>query len=68
MFLLKNNLMDKPEQIINVDESGVPLDYCSPRIIARKGQIISASGKKSQITIVACINAIGQTMPPIYNF
>jgi len=63
--------MDKPEQIYNVDESGMPLNHCSPRVIARKGQRKvrhCTSGNKSQITIVACINAIGQTMPPFTIF
>ena len=63
--------MDKPGQIYNVDESGMPLDHRSPHVIARRGQRkvrCCTSGNKSQITIVVCINAIGQTMPPFIIF
>ena len=69
--LTENNLMDKPGQIYNVDESGMPLDHRSPRVIARKGQgkvRYCISGNKSQITIAACINAIRQTMLPFIIF
>jgi len=49
----------------------MPLDHRSPRVIARKGQRkvrYCTSGNKCQITIVVCINAIGQTMPPFIIF
>ena len=60
---LKNvlHLVEKLGQIYNVDESGMPLDHRSLRVIARKGLRkvrYCTSGNKSQITIVACINAI----------
>ena len=32
-----NNLHDKPENIYNVDETGMPLDHWAPRILAKKG-------------------------------
>jgi len=67
----ENNLIDKPGQIYNIDESGIPLDHRSPHVIARKGQRkvrYCTSGNKSQIMLVACINAIGQTMPPFIIF
>ena len=31
-------LMDKPSQIYNVDESGVPLDQWPPYVLTKKGQ------------------------------
>ena len=61
-ILDENKLEDKPGQIYNVDESGIPLDHRSPCVLARKGQkkvCYSSTGNKSQITIVGCINAIG---------
>ena len=70
-ILTENNFMDKPGKIYNVDESGMPLNHCSPHVIARRGQRkvrYCTSGNKSQITIVACINAIGQTMPPFISY
>jgi len=57
----ENNLMDKPGQIYNVDESGMPID--NPE--KDKG---NTSGNKSLIITVACINAIGQTIPSFINF
>ena len=35
--LEEHNLLDKPEQIYNVDESGLPLDPKAPNIITQKG-------------------------------
>ena len=34
--LVENNLMDKPGQIYNVDELGMPLEHHSPRVLAKK--------------------------------
>jgi len=66
--LVDNNLLDKPECIYNVDESGVPLEYCSPLMITKRGQHkvqYCSSGNKSQVRVVACIKATGQCMPPL---
>ena len=40
--LMKHNLVDKPSQICNVDESGVPLDPKPPNVITKKGGLISS--------------------------
>ena len=67
-IMVEHDLMDKLEQVYNVDESGMPLEQQFPRVVARKRKkkvIYCTSGNKSQITIVGCINAIGQTMPPL---
>ena len=59
--------MNKPGQIFNVDESGMPLEHHSPKVLARKGQKkvrYCTSGNKSQVTVVGCVNAIGQALPP----
>ena len=34
----KEGLMDKPAQIYNVDETGMPLDHRPPHVVVRKGQ------------------------------
>lgn len=47
---IENNLMDKPGQIYNVGEPGIPLDHRSPRVEARRGQSkvrYCTSGNKS---------------------
>ena len=60
-----------PEQIYNMDESGIPLDPRPPKVAARKGQKkvrYASSRRKNQITIVACGNATGQPIPPFVIF
>ena len=68
--LTVHNLLDKPAQIYNIDESGVPFNPRPPKIISAKGRKTkkvrySSSGRKGQITIVACGNAAGQAIPPM---
>ena len=36
--LIENDLMDSPNQIYNVDETGMPLDHRASKIVAGKGQ------------------------------
>ena len=64
--LENDDLMDKPSQIYNFDEVGVPLDHRPPHVIVKKGQKkvrYRSSGNKNQVTVVACINAAGSAMP-----
>jgi len=66
----EHKLLDKPENIYNV-ENGMPLDHRAPRIVAKKGQNkvrYTTSGNKSQVTVVGCINAVGQALPPFVIF
>lgn len=64
----EHRLFDKPSQIYNVDESGVPLDPRPPNIVATKGSRkvrYRVSGRKGQVTIVGLANATGQAIPPM---
>ena len=66
-----NNLMNSPEQIYNVDESGMPLNHRAPKVITQKGQKkvrVRTTGDKSQITVVGCASASGQVIPPYIIF
>ena len=57
---MKNDLIDKPAQIFNCDESGFPLDHKPRKVIGLKGQKslnLTTSGEKAQITVLACANA-----------
>ena len=59
---------DHPEQIYNMDETGVPLE---PKIVMAKGQKkiqCCTSGQKSQITVICCGSATGQILPPFIIF
>ena len=62
-----NDLIGKPGQLFNMDESGMPLDPKFPKAVAAKGQAVSAigSGDKTQITVVACVSAAGYCVPPM---
>ena len=69
--LEKHGLMDSPAQIYNVDETGMPLDHRPPKIVTKKGQKkvrYRTSGNKSQITVIGCVSAVGQAIPPFVIF
>ncbi len=69
--LKEHDLLHHPSQIYNVDESGIPLDPKAPNIVSKRGvKKVSyrSAGKKGQITVVACGNAIGQVIPPMVIF
>ena len=69
--LEENDLINHPERIYNMDETGVPLDPKPPKVFCQKGQKkvrYSSSGNKSQITVLGCANATGQAMPPFIIF
>ena len=68
--LSTHGLLNKPSQIYNVDESGMPFNPRPPKVVTAKGRKTKkvryrSSGRKGQITIVACANAAGQTIPPM---
>uniref|UniRef100_A0A1X7U6Q8 DDE-1 domain-containing protein n=1 Tax=Amphimedon queenslandica TaxID=400682 RepID=A0A1X7U6Q8_AMPQE len=61
----KEGLMDKPAQIYNVNETGMPLDHRPPHVVVQKGQKkvrYRSSGNKSQVTVVGRINAAGSAI------
>ena len=65
------NLKDKPAQIYNCDESGMPLEHKLPKTISLKDskkvrQI--TSGNKTQITVLGCVSVTGQALPPMVVF
>ena len=69
--LIENDLLDKPAQIYNCDESGLPLDHKMPRVIAKreaKKIRLRTSGNKTQISILACGSAVGAMIPPMVIF
>ena len=67
--LEQHDLLNCPSQIYNVVESGMPLNPRPPKVVSTKGRQTKkvryrCSGRKGQITIVACANAVGQAIPP----
>lgn len=66
--LAENDLRDKPGQIYNLDETGMPLDPKALKTIHVRGEknpYAISSGQKTQISILACVSATGQCVPPL---
>ena len=64
-------LLSLPSRIYNVDETGMALDSHAPKVVAKRGQKkvrYRTSGNKSQITIIVCVSASGQCIPPFVIF
>ena len=64
--MTENDLLDKPCQIYNVDETGLPLDPKPPQLIfqqSEKNPAAVGSGNKAQITVVGCVS--GSCLPPM---
>ena len=62
------DLHNKPAQIYNVDETGLPLDPSKIKVIAERGAknvfgIIGGSGRDN-ITVQGCGSASGHFLPP----
>ncbi|XP_060556862.1 uncharacterized protein LOC132717417 [Ruditapes philippinarum] len=72
-FFVNNELNDPcllsdPSRLYNADESGFPLCPKSGRIIAMKGEknvYNCTSSNKTQITVLACVSAIGHYIKPM---
>ena len=61
-------LVQDPRRIFNADESGFPLCATTSRVLAPTGakhvyQVVA--NDKTQITVMACLNANGDYMPPM---
>lgn len=69
-ILILHNLIGKPAQIWNCDESGFSLCPKSGKVLAPRGAktVYYSSSGKGQITTLACINAAGGTVPPMHVF
>jgi len=69
--LTDNSLLECPSQIYNVDKTGITLDGLAPKVIAKRGQKkvrYRTSVNKSQLTVIACVSASGQCIPPFVIF
>ena len=62
------DLADQPAVVFNMDESGFPLDPKPLKSVYARGSknpTLLSSGQKSQVTVVACVSAAGQCLPPM---
>ena len=68
--LTTNNLLERPGNIWNLDESGFSPEHNPPRVLCdRKTQpqaIVSPRGPNT--TVIGCGNALGQSVPPYFVF
>jgi hypothetical protein len=68
-LLYKLDLKEKPDQIWNCGETGKNFEHRPVKVIAAKGEksvVGRTSASSSNITIMACVNAAGRTMPPLF--
>ena len=66
--LLEYDLLDKPCQVFNMDETGLPLDPKSLKVVCSvgtKNPVAVCAGNKTQITTVGCVSAGGYCIPPM---
>ena len=60
-------MTERPARIWNCDETGKQLEHTPARVVALKGTrnvVGRTSNDRSHITIMACVNAAGERMPP----
>lgn len=66
--LLEYDLHDKPCQLFNIDETGMPLDPKPLRLVCgvgTKNPVAVGAGNKAQISVVGCVSAAGYCIPPM---
>ena len=69
--LYDNDLIHRPCQIFNADETGVPLDAKPLKVFGTKSQknfYSVSTGNKAQVTVLACVSAGGTSLPPMIIF
>lgn len=62
------DLQEKSENIWNCDETGKQLEHTPVNVIASRGSksVVGRTGNdRSNITIMTCVNATGDSMPPM---
>ena len=69
-ILKENGLLNAPERIYNIDESGFSTEHTPPKIVCGsdiKPQAVTSARSKT-VTIIGGANAIGNHVPPFYIF
>lgn len=66
--LKENNLLNNPQKIFNLDESGLQMNNNPGKVVTNKGakmvNCITSSEKGETISIITCVNAEGNFLPP----
>ncbi len=69
--LIENMILNEPRRIFNCNETGLPLNSMSLKVIdlkKSKHPSYITSGDKSQITVLVCTSAAGIVLPPFFIF
>ena len=69
--LAKHDLLDKPDRIFNVDESGMEMDKAYGKVVVdRKSKNVyqESNGQREHITANVCCSASGTVLPPMIIF
>ena len=51
-----------------MDKTGMPLEHGAPNVVIKKGKTkvcYKSTGNKAQITVVGCVNDMGNAIPPM---
>jgi hypothetical protein len=67
---MKYSLVDRPDLIYNLDETGISPEHRPPNVIAPvEGKTHSVTSPRSaNTTVIACVNAAGNHLPPYFIF
>jgi hypothetical protein len=67
-ILTENDLLDKPERIYNIDETGISTQNSPPKIVCEKESKPQSvkSPRSSNVSIIGGANALGNFVPPYY--
>jgi hypothetical protein len=68
--MVKYDLLNKPQFIYNIDETGLQPEHRPPNVIAgvnSKPQAVT-SPRSTTTTLIGCVNAIGNSLPPYFVF
>ncbi|XP_026323303.1 uncharacterized protein LOC113232741 [Hyposmocoma kahamanoa] len=65
----KNDFANHPEDIYNMDESGIQVNNKAGKVVATKGArdvfTLTSCEKGENVTVIACCNAQGNFIPPV---
>lgn len=67
-ILQENGLSEYPALYFNMDETGFAYDPKASKTVqlcGEKNVLCVSSGSKSQVTVIACVSATGQVIPPL---
>jgi hypothetical protein len=67
--LEEHDLLDKPHNVYNIDESGFPLNIHPPKTVSANGkrEVVSLTDvqRGENVTVIACFNEAGIYVPPM---